>query len=155
MNKLTGQCLCGAIAYEINSKLGMIVNCHCLKCRQWHGAAFRTRASVERKHFKWVRGEEYLSKYQSSNYVTKTFCSICGSSLISLRNDHPDYLGIPIGALEQDPGNRPEMNIFVGSKAPWYEITDGLPQYNEWPPEGPDLICASKTNRENNDKSVK
>lgn len=40
MQKLTGQCLCGAISYEINGELGPVVNCHCLKCRRWHGAAF-------------------------------------------------------------------------------------------------------------------
>jgi len=58
--------------------------------------------------------------------------------------DNPDYFGLPIGALEQDPGNRPQMNIFVGSKAPWYEITDGLPQYDEWPPGGPDCVRIAK-----------
>jgi len=40
------------------------------------------------------------------------------------------YIGLPIGALEQDPDNRPLMNIFVASKTPWYKITDGLPQYD-------------------------
>jgi hypothetical protein len=62
--------------------------------------------------------------------------SACGSNLISLIKDRPEIIGLPIGGLDQDPGNRPEMNIFVGSKAPWYEIIDYLPQYQEWPPEG-------------------
>src|SRR3990170_3184059 len=120
MNKLTGRCLCGAIAYEINGELGPIVNCHCSKCRRWHGAAFRTRSAVESKKFKWLQGEEHLSKYHSSDRIIKTFCSICGSNLISILEDNPDYIGLPIGGLEQDPGTRPLMNIFVGSKAPWY-----------------------------------
>ena len=144
MKKLTGQCLCGAIAYEIKGKLGTIVNCHCSKCRRWHGSAFRTRAAVESRNFKWLKGEESLSKYHSSARVIKTFCSICGSNLISILEDHSDYIGLPIGALDQDPGDRPEMNIFVGSKAPWYEITDNLPQYDEWPPDGPNSVRALK-----------
>jgi hypothetical protein len=74
MKKLTGKCLCEAIAYEIEGELGPIVNCHCSKCRRWHNAAFRTRAAVASKKFKWVRGEEYLSKYHSSEHVVKTFC---------------------------------------------------------------------------------
>ncbi len=134
MKKLTGECLCGAIAYEINGELGAIVNCHCSKCRRWHGAAFRTRATVETKNFKWIKGQEHLSKYLSSEHVTKSFCSICGSCLISTYDDDPDSIGLPIGGLNQDPRNRPMMNIFVGSKAPWFEITDDLPQYEEWPP---------------------
>ncbi len=134
MKTLTGKCLCGAIEYEIEGGIGPIVNCHCSKCRRWHGAAFRTRSAVKRKNFKWIKGEEHLSKYRSSKHNIKTFCSICGSNLISIPEDKPDFIGLPIGGLEQDPGNRPLMNIFVDYKAPWYEITDELPQYSEWPP---------------------
>lgn len=143
MKKLTGKCLCGKISYEIQGELGTIINCHCSKCRQWHGAAFRTRAAIKSKNFKWLTGEEYLSKYHSSEHVIKTFCSICGSNLISILQNNPDYIGLPIGALEQDPDKKPVMHIFVGSKAPWHEITDQLPQYDEWPPEGPNAIRTS------------
>lgn len=134
MSTLTGRCLCEAISYEITGKLGPVVNCHCSKCRRWHGAAFRTRAAVPVKNFKWLHGEEHLSYYESSEKVVKTFCSICGSTLVSFRKDYPEFLGLPLGGLEQDPGVRPTANIYVASKAPWYEITDGLPQYAEWPP---------------------
>lgn len=72
MQKLTGRCLCGAIAYEIKGELGTVVNCHCSKCRRWHGAAFRTRAAVKSKDFKWTKGEEHLTKYNSSAEITKT-----------------------------------------------------------------------------------
>ena len=144
MKKLTGKCLCGAMAYEINGDLGPIVNCHCSKCRRWHGAAFRTRCTIKRKDFKWVKGEDNLSKYHSSKNVIKTFCKICGSSLISMYEDKPDYIGLPIGGLEQDPGSRPIANIFVGSKSPWYEITDNLPQYEGFPDMDIDSISQKK-----------
>lgn len=133
MKKLTGKCLCEKIAYEITGELGPIVNCHCSKCRRWHNAAFRTRCTIEKKNFKWLRGEELLSKYHSSEFVVKTFCKVCGSCLISLYDDRPDYIGLPIGGLEQDPGQQPLMNVFVGSKSPWYQISDGLPCHDELP----------------------
>ena len=31
-------------------------------------------------------------------------------------------------------GLRQTHHIFCGSKAPWHEITDGLPQFDEYPP---------------------
>lgn len=133
MNKLTGRCLCEAISYEITRPLGPIFNCHCTKCRRWHGAAFRTRASIKRSQFKWLSGEELLSRYHSSELVIKTFCSVCGSNLMSFYEDDPDTIGVPLGGLEQDPGTRPEGHIFAASKSPWYEICDSLPQYDEWP----------------------
>lgn len=113
---------------------------HCSKCRRWHGAAFRTRAAVKLANFRWLSGEEFLAKYDSSKDITKTFCSICGSPLISIIKNSPDVIGIPLGGLEQDPLVRPQGNIFVGSKATWYEINDGLPQYDEWPPEGASIV---------------
>ncbi len=36
--------------------------------------------------------------------------------------------------LDDDPGVRPSAHIFVGSKAPWYEVHDELPRFEEWPP---------------------
>lgn len=140
MKKLTGKCLCGAIAYEINGDLGPIVNCHCSKCRRWHGAVFRTRCTIKTKDFMLMKGEDNLPKYHSSKNVIKTFCKICGSILISMYEDKADYIGLPIGGVEQDPGSRPIANIFVGSKSPWYEITDNLPQYDELPDKDIDSI---------------
>ena len=130
---LTGRCLCEGIVYQINGGLGPIFNCHCSKCRRWHGAVYRTRASVKRSQFEWLAGEELLSFYQSSENVTKSFCSRCGSSLVSSYKNRPEILGVPLGGLDQDPGGRPEAHIFVGSKAPWFEIRDGLPSFETWP----------------------
>jgi len=130
---LTGRCLCEAISYQIDGPLGPIFNCHCSKCRRWHGAAFRTRASIRRSQFRWLSGEHLLSRFKSSDNVTKTFCSVCGSNLASFYDSDPDLVGIALGGLEQDPGQRPLAHIFTASKAPWHEINDDLPQFAEWP----------------------
>jgi hypothetical protein len=34
-----------------------------------------------------------------------------------------------MGSLDTDPGMSPTLHIFVGSKAPWFEISDDLPQF--------------------------
>ena len=39
---------------------------------------------------------------------------------------------VALGSLVDDPGIRPTKHIFVGSKAPWFEITDDLPQLDEY-----------------------
>jgi hypothetical protein len=133
MQRLTGRCLCEGIAYEIEGELGPIFHCHCSKCRRWHGAVFRSRATIKASQFKWTKGEILLSRYHSSKFVIKHFCSVCGSNLISTYENQPDKIGVPLGALEQSPNNDPEGHIFVGSKSPWFKITDELPQYEEWP----------------------
>ena len=42
---------------------------------------------------------------------------------------------LPAGPLEGDLGIKPQAHVFVGSKAPWYTITDDVPQHEEYPPE--------------------
>ena len=128
-----GSCLCSGIKYEIDGELKGILNCHCSMCRKAHGAAFRTRASVSNSDFHFIRGEELLKYYESSPGEYRSFCSVCGSNLITKFDQNPDILGFALGTLDTDPGVKPEMHIFVNSKAPWYEITDNLPKHNELP----------------------
>jgi hypothetical protein len=40
---------------------------------------------------------------------------------------------VAMGTLVDAPSIRPDKHIFVGSKAAWYEITDGLPQFDAFP----------------------
>lgn len=130
---LSGRCLCECISYEITGELGPIFHCHCSKCRRWHGAAFRTRASIHTSQFQWTGGEDLIAQYHSSEFVVKHFCSVCGSNLISTYDNEPTIIGIPLGGLDQAPNNEPEGHIFVDSKSPWVKITDDLPQYDTWP----------------------
>jgi hypothetical protein len=39
---------------------------------------------------------------------------------------------VALGSLVDSPTIRPREHIFVGSKAPWFEITDNLPQFDEY-----------------------
>jgi hypothetical protein len=130
---LHGSCLCGGVRYEINGELRAALNCHCSMCRKAHGAAFRSRARVRAADFKWVAGEELLSWYESSPGNHRGFCRICGSALLSRFDHDPKYHGLPLGALDDDPGIKPGLHIHVGSKAPWFDITDVLPQYPALP----------------------
>ena len=38
---------------------------------------------------------------------------------------------VALGSLVDEPSVTPTAHIFVGSKAPWYEILDDLPQHEE------------------------
>ena len=133
MQVLTGRCLCEGVEYRIEGDLGPIYNCHCSRCRRWHGAAFRTRASIRTAQFTWVKGTELLRTYHSSEFTAKHFCGVCGSSLASTYDNDPDRMSIPLGGLDQAPANRPEGHFLVGSKAPWHDIADDLPQHDTWP----------------------
>jgi len=103
-------------------------------CRKVTGAAFRSRAAVPTKNFRWKSGEDLLTRYESSPGTVRTFCRLCGATFVSLFADNPNTLGLAMGTLDDDPDVRPSFHVFVGSKAPWFEITDGLPQFDAFPP---------------------
>jgi hypothetical protein len=61
-------------------------------------------------------------------HIVKT----CGSLLYSVVRDGK-FVHVPMGTLVDDTTIRPTRHIFVGSKAPWFTITDDLPQYDTLP----------------------
>lgn len=128
--EMTGSCLCGGIRYVVDGPLGEVVHCHSSMCRKATGAAFRTRAAVSTVSFRWNAGESLLARFESSPGEERTFCRVCGSTLVTLFRERPDELGLALGTLDVDPGVRPSAHVFVGSKAPWYEITDDLPRFS-------------------------
>lgn len=132
---LRANCLCQGIAFEIDGPVKDMLFCHCSMCRKAHGAAFRARGRVKTEHLRWVRGEKLVRFYESSSGQQRGFCSVCGSNLFTKFLDSPTVLGLALGILDDDPGGRPSRHVFVGSKAPWYDIADSLPQY-EGPPPG-------------------
>ncbi len=131
---LHGSCLCGGVQYEISGPLTGALNCHCSTCRKAHAAAFRSRARVEAADFRWVQGEQLVTYYQSSPGTHRGFCCVCGTALLSRFDFDKSAYGLPLGPLDDDPGIKPEHHVFVGSKAPWHDITDDLPQFEGFPP---------------------
>lgn len=128
-----GSCLCGGAQYEIDGEVKLMAHCHCSMCRKHHGAAFATYIGVNTSDFRWVKGEDLLVRYQSSPGHTRGFCRVCGSTLPVPDPGATDFY-LPAGTLDGDPGPRPAAHIFVASKAPWFEISDELPQFDEYPP---------------------
>lgn len=130
----TGTCLCGTVRYEIDGPFTMMLNCHCSMCRKHHGAAFATSVAAPLDGFRWIAGQEAAREYVSSTQGRRYFCEHCGSVTPMLASSIQLAI-LPAGNLEGELDIRPTAHIFVGSKAPWYTITDALPQHAEYPPE--------------------
>ncbi len=127
-----GSCLCGGVQFEVET-VPIIVLCHCSICRKANGGAFDAGASVPVKDFRFIKGEDLIQGYESSPGIHRCFCRVCGSRVPSKAGDAELYF-VPAGPFNDDPGVKPALHIFAGSKAPWWEITDDLPQFEEWVP---------------------
>jgi hypothetical protein len=126
---LRGSCLCGAVRYEVRGPVSRVTHCHCSMCRKAHGAAFGTYGRVERGDFVLLSGASDIASYPSSPGVVRTFCKRCGSTLQFISDKRPSTFSLALGTLDDDPGVESALHIFAGSKAPWFQITDDLPQH--------------------------
>ncbi len=132
---MRGSCLCGTVRYEISGRIEEMHHCHCGMCRKAHGGTFSTYGRIPADTFRFTAGEDSVRRYRSSPQVERSFCGLCGSNLLWRFDELPDLLWVAAGSFDEDPGVRPAGHIFTGSKAPWHEITDGLPQHIEYPPQ--------------------
>ncbi|MCY4057727.1 MAG: GFA family protein [Gammaproteobacteria bacterium] len=144
---LTGSCLCGDIAFEIDHPIDLVGHCHCSMCRKFHGAAFATFAVTAPDRFRWRDGQDKVVHYRSSESGWRNFCPRCGSAVPACPEGGP-FASVPLGNVAEDPGVRPSLHFFVGSKAPWHDIPDDLPRHDVYPAEfGPDAIAVERPRR--------
>jgi hypothetical protein len=127
---LTGRCQCGAVRYEVDDAFVYAANCHCSQCRAATGSAFKPFAGIEREKLRITGGQDKVAVFGEDGW-NDTRCSACGSFLYSVVRDGA-YVHVAMGSLVDPPSIRPNKHIFVGSKAPWHEITDDLPQFEEY-----------------------
>ena len=134
---MTGKCYCGAVRYRVQDEFLYAANCHCSNCRRTTGSAFKPFAGIEREKLAVVEGGESLMIFGKED-ANDTHCKVCGSLIFSVVRDGA-FVHVAMGTLVDDPTIRPTHHIFVGSKAPWFTITDDLPQYEgHVPPVGPE-----------------
>jgi hypothetical protein len=126
---LLGGCWCGAVRFQVPDEFLYALNCHCSRCRSATGSAFKALAGIERHKLEIVEGADSLLIVGDDD-GNDTRCAACGSFLFSVVREG-EYVHVGLGSLIDTPSIRPSSHIFVGSKAPWFEITDDLPQYDE------------------------
>lgn len=133
-NAVTGGCQCGSVSFEYTGKPKMIMNCHCTRCRKAKGAAHATNAFVPADQLTWNSGKEKIQDYAlpEAERFGHAFCRDCGSSVPRASADGAMY-NVPVGSLNQAPCIEAKGHIFIGSKAPWFDVTDDKPQWDEMP----------------------
>ena len=130
---LEGSCLCGDVTWEAPGPFTPMHHCHCSRCRKSHGTPFATFFGVPREGFRFLEGADGVRSFASGAPGARAFCGRCGSVLPGAASEGP-HVFVPAASVDGDPGVRPIAHIFVGSKAPWYEICDAALQFDTLPP---------------------
>ncbi len=132
--RVAGGCQCGDVAFDYVGTPKLMMNCHCSRCRKVKGAAHATNAFVPIEQFQWIKGQDRIKNYDHAEAARfgNAFCLQCGSP-VPRESGGTGAMNIPVGSLDDAPGVEARGHIFMGSKAPWFEVSDELPQWDEMP----------------------
>ena len=130
---LEGGCECGGVRWEIaeGTPMGPLVACHCGQCNR-STSHFLAAANVKESGLTWTNTDT-LKWYASSDFAERGFCGACGSPMAWRMSDPAvrTSASIMAGSFDDKSVLKLDRHIFVGHKAPYYEITDDLAQYAE------------------------
>lgn len=125
---LHGGCLCGAIRFEVTPPTRFCVHCHCSMCRRAHGAPLVTWTGVLDPQFRLSTGAELLREHASSTEAVRSFCSVCGSTLLFRSTRWPGEVHIATANFDLEIDRSPNAHIFYSDRATWFGCTDELPK---------------------------
>jgi len=124
----TGRCNCGAVRFRTRGPLREVVACHCSQCRRQTGL-FYAATNVADEMIE-IEGADAISWYQASEFARRGFCSTCGSALFWKHQSDP-FISVLAGSFDKPSGLKITKHIFCADKGDFYEISDGLPQYEK------------------------
>lgn len=129
---MQGQCLCGAVEFELSGEIPNLYQCHCSLCRKVTGSSANAALRIAAAQFSWIRGSERISEYVTATGFKSHFCASCGSPLPNLTADDSAYW-VPVGLLEDSGGLELVAHLFVDSRASWDVVVDEVEHFAEMP----------------------
>ena len=126
-NTAKGSCLCGAVTFHIGLPTMACLHCHCSMCRRNHGAGYVTWVAAGVSGFDVTAGEDQLTVYQSSTHGTRAFCSVCGTSLFCVNEQHAEIVDIPLANFDDPIDRAPDGHYYLANRVDWIPLDESLP----------------------------
>ena len=129
---MRGHCFCAAVEFEIDEPIPDLYQCHCSLCRRVSGSSANAATIVEAGAFRWLRGEDQISRYVSETGFKSDFFRNCGSPLPNPTRDDEAWW-VPVGLLDDNASMRLVAHVCTASKASWDQIASSVRQYEAMP----------------------
>jgi hypothetical protein len=132
MTPLKGNCLCGAVAFEVDGPVRGVGSCHCSKCRRVSGTGGNAQFIVKTERFRWVRGQDNLVAFRLPDGWGPTRCKTCGSPVPD-SYDNGQRMWVPAGLMSDPLDTSIVQHIFCGSRADWDRESPDARHHDEYP----------------------
>lgn len=123
-----GGCLCRGVRYRLLGPRRNIINCHCQNCRRTHGH-FAAYTAVNKSDLELISAQSLRWYHDKSPDTYRGYCDQCGASLFWDARDGHNRISIAAGSLDDSSDLKTIGHIYVSEAASYYQIDDGLPQF--------------------------
>lgn len=119
-----GKCLCGAVTFEADVVTTKHSACHCSMCRRWSGGPpfFGVRTREVR-----FGGGENITRYESSAWAERGFCSKCGTHLFYFLKPMSAFI-MTAGTFDDPSSFELASEIFIDEKPDGYAFAGDHPR---------------------------
>ena len=129
-----GQCLCGAVQFEIGIPARWAWHDHSAASRRVHGAAYATYVGCWRSRFRVTKGQTKITRFrEKATGRTRSFCSRCGTPLIYERPHAPQMVNIPRALISGRTGREPRYHIAIAELQDWTYLGEPLVPLRGYP----------------------
>ena len=128
---INGSCHCGRVTWQAELPQTIILNCHCNMCRQLSGADYSSWVVVPTEKYQVTEGADLIKQYQATPKFSKSFCSLCGSTVSCVNNDKfPDHTYVARGNILDQFEFPADIQVYTADKASWSKLNEDIPNYN-------------------------
>lgn len=134
MQKLLGNCLCGAVTFEVTNAFEKLFLCSCDQCRKITGSTFASNLFVPLDGFDWLGGVDDITTYRMPGRdISKSFCRVCGSG-VPWRNGDIKQMVVPAGSLRGEPDVSNKFRMFTAEQPSWSIGFEQIEAHQGFPP---------------------
>lgn len=122
-------CLCGAISMEVQDIHSEVGACHCSMCRRWGAGPLLTVEAGTGATIS-IQPDNLVTRYRSSEWAERGFCSICGSHLFYHLLQGDSY-SIPIDLFADQEGAALTVEVYYDQKPSYYSFANDTKKLTE------------------------
>lgn len=122
-----GQCLCGKVTLTTEHDISKLSVCHCSMCLRWNGGP---GFSIDCQSDLQIKGEQYVTRYSSSEWGERGFCKNCGSHLFYHLKEADIYYA-SASLFPDTTESKLTLQIYIDNKPHYYNFVEKTPMLTE------------------------
>lgn len=133
--KVEGGCYCGELRYRAEGDPLFKAQCHCRECQYISGGSPNVVMGMSEAGFAYTKGDaKGYQREDLDNPVTREFCAICGTHILTRGPLLPGAVLLKVGTLD-DPAvfGTPQMAVFTADKQCFHTIPEGAAAFEGTP----------------------